>query len=211
MRQEFDVVAMLTAAREHQSAKRWHESEVLLRRILTDDSNCAEAWWRLGLIGMEAKQYSIAQQYALRAIELQPASADGYYCSGLNCEAQSDWRDAEQNFRRAVELDSNLGDAQKRLGECLLKQRRAAEALACFERALRSGPDWGDIQLLRAIPRPGKVRLKQTVQSLVKLYEAAGQDDKAAQWKETAAEIEVQDRPVDATKGGPSESTRDSP
>lgn len=151
MRHESDVATMLTAAREHQSAKRWHEAEVLLRRILTDDPNCAEAWWRLGLIGMEAKQYSIAQQYVLRAIELQPASADGYYCSGLICEAQSDWRGAEQSFRRAVELESNHGDALKHLGQCLLKHGQATEALAYFDHALRTGPDSDDVQLLRAL------------------------------------------------------------
>jgi predicted O-linked N-acetylglucosamine transferase (SPINDLY family) len=148
---ESDVAAMFPAAREHQAAKRWHEAEVLLRRILTDDPSCAEAWWRLAMIGMEAKQYPIAEQYARRAIELAPGSADGYFRLGLIFQAKADWRAAEESFRKAVELAPDRIEAIQHLGECLLNQDRAAEALAFFERALRVRPNSDDMQLLRAL------------------------------------------------------------
>src|SRR5262245_66605499 len=77
-----EVTAMLLAAREHQTAKRWQEAESLLRRILADNPNCAEAWCRLGQIGLEAKQYSIAEQYVRRAIELDSETVEGHCCLG---------------------------------------------------------------------------------------------------------------------------------
>jgi tetratricopeptide (TPR) repeat protein len=120
---------------------------------------------------------------------------------------------AERAARGCLEIreqqipdDWRTFSARSYLGVILLEQKRYTDC----EPLLLSGYN-GLKEREATIPRVGKVRLKQTAECLVKLYEAAGQDDKAAQWKATAAEIEVQDRPVDATKGGPSESTRDSP
>jgi len=53
----------------------------------------------LAMIGMEAKQYPIAEQYARRAIELAPGSADGYFRLGLIFQAKADWSAAEESFR----------------------------------------------------------------------------------------------------------------
>ena len=40
------------------------------------------------------------------------------------------------------------------------------------------------------IPANGKIRLKQSLQRLVQLYEATGQSEKAAEWNKKLAEFD---------------------
>src|SRR5262249_37430742 len=124
-----------------------------------------------------------------------------------------DFTAAEPAARECLELrEKQFPDAWRTfsarsyLGAILLEQKRYTDC----EPLLRSAYD-GLKQREATISRAGKVRLKEAAQCLVRLYEASNQPDKAAQWEEALAEIEAQNRPVDAAKGRPSGATQDSP
>jgi tetratricopeptide (TPR) repeat protein len=76
-------------------------------------------------------------------------------------------------------------DARSLLGAALLGQKKYAAA----EPLLLSGYEGLKYREITISPA-GKVHLKETAQRLVKLYEASNQDEKAAEWKKTLAELE---------------------
>jgi hypothetical protein len=82
------------------------------------------------------------------------------------------------------------------LGRALPGQKRYADA----EPLLLSGDD-GMAQRKDTIPALGRLRSKETLQSLVELYEATDQPDKAAQWKAKPAgfdQTEAEQKPSTA-------------
>ncbi|HZQ45744.1 MAG TPA: tetratricopeptide repeat protein, partial [Verrucomicrobiae bacterium] len=76
-------------------------------------------------------------------------------------------------------------NARSMLGGTLLGQGKYAEA----EPLLLAGYE-GMKQREDKIPANGKVRLKESLQRLVQLYDATGRADKAAEWKPKLAEFE---------------------
>ncbi len=76
-------------------------------------------------------------------------------------------------------------NARSMLGGTLLGQGKYAEA----EPLLLAGYE-GMKQREDKIPANGKVRLKESLQRLVQLYDATGRADKAAEWKQKLAEFE---------------------
>jgi serine/threonine protein kinase len=112
-----------------------------------------------------------------------------------------DYAAAEPAARECLEIrEKNIPDdwrtfnVRNLLGAALLGQQKYADA----EPLLLSGYE-GLKQREAKISAAGKVHLKETVQRLVKLYEATDQADKAAQWKEKLADIDKTEKPTQDT------------
>lgn len=83
-----------------------------------------------------------AKAAALKALEVDPALAEGHAALG-NAIAVYEWKwaEAEQEFKRALELDPNSSATYLRYAQvCLSPQGRSDEAIAAIKRALEIEP-----------------------------------------------------------------------
>jgi len=83
-----------------------------------------------------------ARAAALRALQIDPRSADGHAALGwVQWWHDWDWAAAEQSFRRAIAINPNVAEAHLGLGHLLLSQRRAGdEGLQAIARARELDP-----------------------------------------------------------------------
>ena len=82
-----------------------------------------------------------ARAAALKAIELNPAYAEAYAALGsVSFWLDWNWREAEANLRRALELNPNNPLTRIRYGEYLLARGKAAEGTAEIDEALKLDP-----------------------------------------------------------------------
>ena len=69
-----------------------------------------------------------ARAAALRALQIDPRSADGHAALGwVQWWHDWDWHAAEQSFRRAIAINPNVAEAHLGLGHLLLSQRRPGD------------------------------------------------------------------------------------
>ncbi|HEV7646204.1 MAG TPA: winged helix-turn-helix domain-containing protein [Pyrinomonadaceae bacterium] len=82
-----------------------------------------------------------AKAAALKAVELDPAYAEGYAALG-SVQLRLEWnsRDAEGNFRRAVELNPNNPLTRLNYGRCLLSRGQIEPGFREIEEALKLDP-----------------------------------------------------------------------
>ncbi|HMV83977.1 MAG TPA: winged helix-turn-helix domain-containing protein [Blastocatellia bacterium] len=82
-----------------------------------------------------------AKQAAQKALELDDALAEAHASLAfIKYKFDWDWRGAESEFRRAIELNPNYATAHHWYGECLGLQGRFAEAHAALKQAERLDP-----------------------------------------------------------------------
>jgi eukaryotic-like serine/threonine-protein kinase len=94
---------------------------------------------------------------------------------------------------QAVSDDWSRFDATSQLGGALLGQRRYAEA----EPLILAGYEGLKAREAK-IPVPNKARRPEAVERVLKLYEAWGQTDKAAEWRKrlgTATSVDKSTKP----------------
>jgi tetratricopeptide (TPR) repeat protein len=101
-------------------------------------------------------------------------------------EAEAPAREALATREKAAPNDWRTFNSRSQLGGSLLGQEKYAEA----EPLLLAGYE-GMKQREASIPQPGKVRLHETLQRLVLLYEEKGEADKATEWKKKLSEYEI--------------------
>lgn len=114
------------------------------------DPNYAAAFAGLAnsyrLLGMNyamlpAEAYPKAREAALRAVELDPASADGYVSLGtIKFRYEWKWEEAETDFRRALEINPSLGMAHHDYAWFLVAMQRFDEGIEHIKLAQRFDP-----------------------------------------------------------------------
>src|SRR6185369_8236835 len=87
-----------------------------------------------------------------RALQLDDALAEAHASNAyIRAYYEWDWRAAEQEFRRALELQPNYADAYFSYGRFLASRRRFDEAIAQVERAVELDPLSLPLQANRAL------------------------------------------------------------
>ncbi|HME38372.1 MAG TPA: winged helix-turn-helix domain-containing protein [Steroidobacteraceae bacterium] len=81
-----------------------------------------------------------AEAAALKAIEIDPQSAEAHASLGLVLDHRWDWAGAEAEFKRALQLDPRYANAHHWYGDNLSIRRRHEEALREAQRALELDP-----------------------------------------------------------------------
>jgi len=114
------------------------------------DSNYAGAWAGLAdayrLLGMNyamlpAEAYPKATDAASRAVELDPANADALVSlATIKFRYEWRWDEAEQYFRRALEINPNLGMAHHDYAWFLVAMQRFDEGIEHMKQAQRLDP-----------------------------------------------------------------------
>lgn len=119
-------------------------------RAIERDPNYAAAFAGLAnsyrLLGMNyamlpAEAYPKAKEAALKAVELEPASADGYVSLGtIKFRYEWKWEEAEMHFRRALEINPNFGMAHHDYAWFLVAMQRFDEGIEHMKLAQRFDP-----------------------------------------------------------------------
>lgn len=84
-----------------------------------------------------AGDYAAAEKEALKALKLDPKSADAETVLALVAASRGDTAETGRHYLRAAEFAPGNGAAQNNYGVWLCREGRAAESLGWFERALQ--------------------------------------------------------------------------
>lgn len=125
-------------------------AEEFFRRAVERDPNFAAAWAAIADSWLfrgryrnssPKKQFDKAREAAMKAVALDPELADGHAAlAQVYADHDWDWQRAEQEYRRALELNPNSDVAHGQYGYLLLHRRRFDEALGHTSRAMEIDP-----------------------------------------------------------------------
>jgi tetratricopeptide (TPR) repeat protein len=126
---------------------RYDEAEQILRTMAedrqTDQIHVIHAHLHLGHLYRERGEYETAAVWYRKAIELQPNDAGRHVFLGALLSKKGDFAAAEACLRTAIKCSEGpVDEALLNLGLVLRAQERYAEALACFEEALKLTPNY---------------------------------------------------------------------
>ncbi|MEO6390946.1 MAG: tetratricopeptide repeat protein [Pyrinomonadaceae bacterium] len=129
--------------------QRWDDAEQAYRDAMGSGQFSAEVLIALSFVlvqphggGMLAQRLAESERYAIRATQLDPASAIAYDRVGAARQARGILdAETEQAFRKAVELDSQFAVAHAHLAILLRKTKRVPESQAEQRRAVELAQD----------------------------------------------------------------------
>ena len=99
----------------------------------------------------EKRDLALGEQYALKALAVEPELAEGYASLGINHNYQLRFDDAGKELMRAIEINPNYVMAHHWYAGHLLALGRPADALAENDRALQLDPFSFPVNALRGI------------------------------------------------------------
>lgn len=86
----------------------------------------------------EIPDYPAALIQLQRARELAPDDGSVYLLLGMTYQDMSQYDGAEESFRKAIEIQPDLLEAQQSLGLLLIRQRKHKEAIPFLRKNIRS-------------------------------------------------------------------------
>jgi adenylate cyclase len=146
-----------------------------------------------------------ARHLGIEAIELDPLSPNAYMILGWNVYLHTNQLiDAEQSFRRGLQISPKFGSGQYLLGEALLLEKRHDEALAEFRKeTLEDGQLEGSAMALYALGRKtdSDAKLADAIRlnglswpsEIARVYAFRGEKDRALEWLDRAYELRDED------------------
>ncbi|MBD0370505.1 MAG: tetratricopeptide repeat protein [Pyrinomonadaceae bacterium] len=124
--------------------QRWEEADIAYRQAMSFNALSADTFVALSYVlvqprsaGNAAKRLTESEQFARRAIQLQPNNAIAYDRLGEALVARALLNaEAEASYRKAVELDPQFAVAYVHLARLMKKTNRASDAEQNFVRAV---------------------------------------------------------------------------
>ena len=152
------------------------EAEALLRRAVQRDKSCAPAQHHLGLLLLERGDHAEAIDALVEA--KRSATRDPGVLSALGdaYRAADRPRDAETQYRAALDLDGGREPALYGLASLLAAGERFADTVDVLERPLEEEPDRPRLQVLYASALEGQGRVQDAVEALERAMEAGVED-----------------------------------
>ncbi len=161
-----DLAAALAAAREHFLARRFHDAEVIYRRILAGAGDCGPAWHGLGLLAWAAGHKEVAADCLRKAVVLSPREASfqadlerllrggplfsagakraerpaALIARAQGLRQQGKLEEAVAALREAAVLDPRKAEPHRLIGNILFDVGRAEEAAAAYRKAIELDP-----------------------------------------------------------------------
>jgi tetratricopeptide (TPR) repeat protein len=126
---------------------RYDDAIALLRQVVCDYPDAADAWHLLGLALLKKKQAQEAERAFRRACELAPGMHEYVSYRGVALMHLGDLPNATVCFRKAVELKPGFAPALLNLGKCLSAAGDRPGALAAYREAVRSRPELFEARL----------------------------------------------------------------
>jgi TolB-like protein/DNA-binding winged helix-turn-helix (wHTH) protein/Tfp pilus assembly protein PilF len=142
-------------------------------------SGLSDCYW----VGWGARRdFPLADEYARKAISLQPDLAEGHASLGIVRIGEYHLAAAEQELRRAIELNPNYAMAHHYYATYLLSMGRPAEALAENDRARQLDPFSLSINTMRGLILIGLRQFDQALDQFDRAVEISPQSQFAHVW-----------------------------
>ncbi|GLS17097.1 hypothetical protein GCM10007874_01120 [Labrys miyagiensis] len=139
--------AKLKTAIDHHREGRLDEAEAGYRKVLARDKHDFNALNLLGTLLLQRESYAEAEKLLLRALEINPRSADAQMRLGLANRGLGDTRRAEYCFRSALDIDPKLADAHFNYAGLLASLGRGDEALRGYLACIEADPRHAEAHL----------------------------------------------------------------
>jgi len=123
------------------------QAVALLREVVRDTPQDADARLLLGSVLMEDGNRAESIEHLKEAVRLRPRSAEAHNALGEAYNTFGDFKAARPEFQRAVDLDPKHAQAYANLGAVILQDGDAQSAIQPLERAIRlfgTNPDAAD-------------------------------------------------------------------
>jgi tetratricopeptide (TPR) repeat protein len=147
-------------------------AEASLKRAIDVDRGCEDAYVLLVNLYRERGQEAKVQETWRALAHNVPASALAHHALARAAVVRGDWKTAEAELTKALDLDGNLGDAREELAELYQAEGRTNEALAALAEAYdRSGDGKTAERLVRLEMATGHV---EDARALVERLEDEG-------------------------------------
>lgn len=134
--------AYMVLGQIHQVDRRWDQAEEAYQKVLSLEPKRAEAYYLLGVVRHMKRDVPGAIEMLRTALAqptyLNPEHAH-MYLGGIYLD-QGRVDQALEEFRKAVDVQPELGEAQNALGYALLLKERPREAIQALSRAVRLTP-----------------------------------------------------------------------
>jgi len=114
------------------------------RAAITVNPRQATAVANLSRILMDQKRPKEAKDVLEKALGSQIESADVYFQAGVLCAMESDFKNAEQYFKRTLSLDPLRYEATANLAQIAARTGRTDEAISLYEEAVKTSPKRAD-------------------------------------------------------------------
>lgn len=185
-------------------------------KALQLDPKLTDAQFGLCYALVEQGKASLAIAPCRQAVAQQPPKAKNYLWFGVALSHERQWKEAEANFRKTLELEPKNDDAYYLLGNVLLAQRKDNEAVAAYRRSIELEPNanltylrLGDALALQNKPEEAIAAYQKSIQLVPNYplaYEALGRIlTEHKRWDEAIASyrkaIELYPMYVNAYKG----------
>lgn len=137
------------AAKDFQEG-RVADAESELKSVLREHSSDLSALSLMAVILDSQRNYSEAEEFYRRALQIEPSSTALLNNLGNHYLATDNLKKAEESFRRVVAIDPHHVNANLQLADMSVQRKDSAEALACLRRLAATAQSQPVAQLLKA-------------------------------------------------------------
>jgi len=158
------------------------------------------AYFRLGLLMIQAGRQDEAEKHFRKVVELTPASFEAYYYLGNILYGRKEYDEAKRQYDQAVKLRINYAEAAYGIGWVYRQQNQTDLALAQFDKVIKIQPGYGDAYMSRGDIRSERRQFPEALadyQQAIQVYEAT---IKGLNATIAAAEARAQSRMLQAEK-----------
>ena len=141
--------SLVQSAARHLRAGSNNEAELIYRKILESDPVHREALFNLAQL-LKLKNDAEADLIERRFADLRPAASDVHVRMGRFLYAQGKYADALLDFQSALSLGNDSHELYRCIGDSHLDSGNPAEALASYQKVLKSKPNDVNIIALMA-------------------------------------------------------------
>lgn len=167
------VEARLVAADVYDAQARFSEAYEASKKAVMNDEESSQGREKLARAHMRLNNHDEAMRQAQKAVTLDPENSMGYYLMGYINEKYLNRADqAEQLYRKALELNSLNGKAYMGMAGLLMKQDKNDQAEAFVKKALEADSDDPEARLALARIGSKKGDAKSAEMDLQKAIEA---------------------------------------
>ncbi|WP_269603970.1 tetratricopeptide repeat protein [Prochlorococcus marinus] len=120
------------------------EAELLYRKAIEINPNCAEAYSNLGNIFRDFGKLKEAELSYQKAIAINPNCAEAYSNLGNIFRDFGKLKEAELSYRKAIEIKSDCAEAHSNLGVLLKDLGKLKEAELSIRKAIEYNPNYAE-------------------------------------------------------------------
>ena len=148
-----------------------NQAKEICTEILKSEPNNSNAYYLLGVISFQTKNYVKSDELISKAIEINPKNSEFYNFKGIALVHLNKFEEAIESWAKAIEVDPNSLDAYNNLGNALIKLKKNELALKNFDQALKLKPNFSQAHHNRSVVLKNLNRFEVALESVNKAIE----------------------------------------